>query len=129
MAKDDYEVIVFKILTYLYACLKKGQSVDKKILSPASVCFCKNGEALPETYWHNVLCMMSEEGLIAGLNFIRPWGSGTAICINDITDCRITPTGIRYLSENSQVKNIFNELKEKGDLFVSLAAAVLPFLN
>ena len=129
MAKDDYEVIVFKILTYLYACLKRGQSVDKTILSPTSVCFCKNGASLQETYWHNVLCMMSEEGLIAGLNFTRPWGNGTAICINGITDCRITPTGIRYLSENSQVKNIFNELKEKGDLFVSLAAAVLPFLN
>ena len=129
MAKDDYEVIVFKILTYLYACLKRGQSVDKTILSPTSVCFCKNGASLQETYWHNVLCMMSEEGLIAGLNFTRPWGNGTAICINGITDCRITPTGIRYLSENSQVKNIFNELKEKGDLFVPLAAEVLPFLN
>lgn len=129
MAKDDYEVIVFKILTYLYACLKKGEPIDSKILSPCGACFLKNGVPLPDTYWHNVLCMMTEENLIAGLNFIRPWGSGTPICINDITDCRITPTGIRYLSENSQVKNIFNELKEKGDLFASLAAAVLPFLN
>ena len=28
MAKDDFDVIVFKILSYLYSCLKNGARVD-----------------------------------------------------------------------------------------------------
>lgn len=31
MAKDDYFVVVYKILKYLYECLKKG---EKPALSP-----------------------------------------------------------------------------------------------
>lgn len=30
MAKDDYHVIVFRFLSYLYECLKKGEKVDSK---------------------------------------------------------------------------------------------------
>ena len=39
MAKDDYEVIVFKILTYLYACLKKGEPIDSRFFCPAVSAF------------------------------------------------------------------------------------------
>ena len=28
MTKDDYFVIVYKILTYLYECIKTGQSIN-----------------------------------------------------------------------------------------------------
>lgn len=31
MAKDDYHVIVYQILAYLYQCLKKGEQVNTKI--------------------------------------------------------------------------------------------------
>ena len=32
MAKDDYYVIVYQILAYLYRCLKEGENVDGKML-------------------------------------------------------------------------------------------------
>ena len=32
MAKDDYHVIVYQILAYLYQCLKKGERVEQKNL-------------------------------------------------------------------------------------------------
>ncbi len=28
MAKDDYFVLVYKVLSYLYACLKKGKNIE-----------------------------------------------------------------------------------------------------
>lgn len=33
MAKDDYFVMVYKILSYLYVQLKSGEDVDEKIIS------------------------------------------------------------------------------------------------
>ena len=33
MAKDDYHVIVCKILKYLYACLKAGENAENEKLS------------------------------------------------------------------------------------------------
>ena len=32
MAKDDYHVIVYQILAYLYQCLKKGKKIEEKNL-------------------------------------------------------------------------------------------------
>lgn len=37
MAKDDYYVIVYQILSYLYQCLKKGATVDVSMLSSESL--------------------------------------------------------------------------------------------
>ncbi|WP_263862878.1 YjcQ family protein [Ligilactobacillus salivarius] len=34
MAKDDYYVIVFRVLTYLYNCLKQDEVVDMQKLTP-----------------------------------------------------------------------------------------------
>lgn len=33
MAKDDYHVIVYKMLTYLYAQLKAGKPVNQKMIA------------------------------------------------------------------------------------------------
>ena len=33
MARDDYHVIVYQILSYLYQRLKKGEQVDAKMIS------------------------------------------------------------------------------------------------
>ena len=35
MEKDDYEVLVFKILTYLYAILKRKQVFDNAVFTKA----------------------------------------------------------------------------------------------
>ena len=32
MAKDDYHVIVYQILAYLYTCLKTDEAVDPALL-------------------------------------------------------------------------------------------------
>lgn len=39
MAKDDYGVIIYQILSYLYNCLKKDIKVDKSYLEPQGELF------------------------------------------------------------------------------------------
>ena len=51
MARDDYHVIVYQILAYLYQCLKKGNPVDISMLKPGSL-FLKE---LNEHYWAYII--------------------------------------------------------------------------
>ena len=51
MAKDDYHVIVYQILSYLYECLKNGKDINPKLLQANSTLF--NGEQLDATIVDN----------------------------------------------------------------------------
>lgn len=126
MVKDDYSVIVLKILGYLYGCLKNGKTVNKEELSPYSVLFRIKGEPINEQYWFNVLRMLTEEGLITGLHFKTVWGNDT-ICISEIEECRITPAGIHHLEEHSSMKKAWQVLLDTKDIMVTLLSKVLPF--
>ena len=42
MAKDDYPVLVYQILSYLYQCLKTGKEINPKMLSVDSDYFRVN---------------------------------------------------------------------------------------
>ena len=46
MAKDDYFVLVYKLLRYLYRCLKQGTPADWDLISPNSKDFPVNQEYL-----------------------------------------------------------------------------------
>ncbi|MBO4290168.1 MAG: hypothetical protein J5865_08750 [Lachnospiraceae bacterium] len=126
MAKDDYSVIVLKILGYLYGCLKNGVSVSREDLSPYSMLFRVRGEAINEQYWYNILRMLTEEGLITGLIFKTVWGK-EIVCISDIEDCKITPEGIHYLETHDSMKKAWQVLIETKDIMVTMLAKILPF--
>ena len=55
MARDDYFVIVAKILDYLYRCLKKGVSPDPERLSPDAL-------EINESYWNYIFYNLAEDG-------------------------------------------------------------------
>ena len=44
MARDDYFVIVYQVLKYLYDCLKKGEKPDRRYL-------INDEYSIPENYW------------------------------------------------------------------------------
>ena len=46
MSRDDYFVLVYQILAYLYTCLKEGQQADPDYLKPDSPLLGIN-----EQYW------------------------------------------------------------------------------
>lgn len=119
MAKDDYDVIVYRVLVYLYACMKRKIVFENDTFQKA---VRKNVES--DEYFEDILRMMQEEGLISGLAYTTAWG-GESIMLSDLCDAKITPSGIRYLNENDRMKRIGNMLKEAADIISKLAAIVL----
>lgn len=113
MAKDDYFVIVYKILAYLYARLKKGEPVEAEMLMYDGGLFQINRE-----YWVYIIDNILEQGYIKGLHNVRA-GNGYYIK-EQLSNCSITPKGIDYLCENS--------LLEKAKQFLKDVKEITPFI-
>lgn len=101
MAKDDYFVIAYKLLTVLYVALKNGKAISDDQLKELS-------EGIPFEYWEYILKTLSEEGYIVGVVPISSL-SGDSIKIDNL---QITPKGIEYLQDNSKMQKIKEALKE-----------------
>lgn len=108
MAKDDYFVIVYKILAYLYTQLKSGDPVDPDLLMYDGKMFQIN-----QKYWLYIIVNMLDAGYIKGIS--NPT-SGNGIYIRDqLPFCQITPKGIEYLCDNSfieKAKHFLKDIKE-----------------
>ena len=72
MAKDDYFVLVYKILAYLYTVLKEGRSPDAKMLQYDSTLLGVN-----EPYWAYIMENLQAQGYITGLRSKEHIKSGT----------------------------------------------------
>lgn len=117
MAKDDYDIILCKVLIYFYAILKRkivfdAQEFDKTV---------KKG--IDDNYFTDVLRLAQSEGLITGVKTTKVWG-GSYIMFSDIEDIEITPAGIRHLKENTAAQRALRWLKETADIISPLAALV-----
>lgn len=113
MAKDDYFVLVYKILAYLYTVLKEGRSPDPKMLQHDSRLLGVN-----EMYWTYIMEKLQEQGYITGLTIITPWGGDKMIA--GLECCQITPDGIAYLFEN--------DLLSKAKELLKTSKAMTPFI-
>ena len=109
MAKDDYHVIVYKILAYLYVKLKEGELVDPDFIKPDGHLFQIN-----EKYWEYIIETLLDKGYIRNVSIKKAWGN-TTIIVN-LEDIQITPEGIEYLCENTTLKKAMNYLKEIKDI-------------
>lgn len=119
MAKDDYDVIVYRLLVYLYACLKRKIIYDEITFREA---VRKNVEN--DGYFADILFLMQEEGLIKNIKFVDAWG-GDRIISSSLKDIEITVKGIHYLKDNDKMASIAGTLKAAGDIIAKLAAIVL----
>ena len=116
MAKDDYHVIVYQILSYLYQQLKKGAPVDPEYLRHNGHLF-----EIPESYWIYVMVNLQKDGLIDGITAKeKRYVDGTPhVSILNLDQCQITPRGIEYLSDNSFL--------QKAKEFLKDAMSMMPF--
>ena len=110
MAKDDYYVIVYQILSYLYQCLKKGVEVDEEMLKP------KNLYDINEKYWIYIMEHMQQEGFVEGVDIHQYIGGEKYV---DFSDVQITPAGIGYLLDNN--------LMAKAQKFLKNIKEIIPF--
>ena len=117
MVKDDYDVILCKLLIYLYAIMKR-----KTVYSDVE--FDKTVRRnVNEDYFTDVLRLAREEGLIRGVLTTKVWG-GSYILISSPGDLEITPAGIRYLKENSTAQKALKVIIDTADIFAALASAI-----
>lgn len=106
MAKNDYYVIAYQILAYLYQSLKNGDDIETDMLRPNSRLLQVN-----ERYWSYIIYNLSAEGYIDGVCFV-PLNGQRFPYVAKLDECMITPKGIEYLCENSSIKKAFHYLKE-----------------
>ncbi len=118
MAKDDYDVVLFKILTYLYGCMKRKCIFD---IYEFNAVILK--QSVKEEYLSDILFMATDDGMIKGLKFVNAWG-GNKIIANDLSEMRITSAGIRYLKDNSKMQEVKNYLEEIPGLVADLIRLV-----
>lgn len=110
MAKDDYYVIVAKILVYLYARIKgKNKISSTEYLHPLSEDF-----PIYEEYFNYVLDEMLAHGYIR-MNVIRAWGAG--VVMRDIDGIQITQEGIDFLRENSTIRKIVDTIPMAASIY------------
>ena len=106
MEKDDYFRVVFCILKAAYEYKKAHMRFDEEEISPDVL-------GINEGYRDEILEEMLEEGYIKGIT-VKKYISGSYIsgfeCLN------ITPKGIEYLNENSNMKKVYVTLKETRGL-------------
>lgn len=96
MANDDYFVIVYKILEYLYQCMKAGRRPMPEDLAPNGQMYC-----IPETYWTQIMEELIDQGYVKGIAKV-PTLTGTGIKINP--EAAITMKGVEFLQTNSKVE-------------------------
>ena len=99
MAKNDYFVIVYRFLSYLYECLKNEETVDIKQIQPYSDIF-----PVGYKYLAYIIESLLKEGYIENASVMNTLGNESVI--NLTTRTRITPKGIEYLSENSTMNKV-----------------------
>lgn len=109
MAKDDYFVMVYKLLRYLYQCLKEECTADWDIV-------CPNTKDFPvgEDYFAYLLTHLLADGYIEGIAEVRAIGSHARF--KETTGLAITPKGIAYLDENSTMKRVGEFLGPAGEI-------------
>ncbi len=91
MVKDDYHVIVFRVLKYLYKQLKMGRLPEPDMLRCDSETFQVNA-----LYWRFILISMQEDGFIRGLK--KGDGEPGYDQLEDqLQNLQITTKGIDYL--------------------------------
>ena len=87
MAKDDYFVIVYKILSYLYVKLKSGEDTNPNMITHDSQLLQINRK-----YWDYIMRNLIEDGYIT-CETEKVWGKEL---IYDLKTAEITPILCRF---------------------------------
>jgi hypothetical protein len=114
MSKDDFHVILYKVLSYLYECLKAG-------IAPS----IEEARALADVnsaYWGNALQMMCDSGYVTGI-CRSSYKERKAEEQDWLGTPAITEKGIGHLMENSLMAKAKDLLGDAWPGIVSAAAA------
>lgn len=114
MADNDMDVIIYKILQYMYECMKVGVSPRLEDINYDSPML-----RIPRQYWIQILQEMQASGFVNGFIFIEH-KQNILMHMNDTA--RITLIGQQYLRDNSHMKKARDFL---GESFQSVLSATV----
>ena len=98
MSKNDYFVVVYRLLSYFYKCLQSGETPNLEEFSPDAL-------GINNTYWCNIMDDLVCDGYIRGVDRVDSTLNVKSIVILKL---RIPSKGIEYLQDNS----LMNKAKE-----------------
>ena len=112
MAHDDMHVLMYKVLAYLYSCMKSGREPDSAALKANGPIF----EGVPESYRTKILMTLVERGYVTGIDVDGVDNARFAIPI----DPEITFEGVEFMMENTMMRKALKFLQD--------AKSALPFI-
>lgn len=110
MARDDFFVIAYRILAYLYGCMKAGEKPDPAMISAERL-------GVPAGYRSSVLKNLLRKGYVEGMDEVEVPGFGTLI---DPVEPEITMDGVEFMQENSAIARAKAALKELKEIVPGL---------
>ena len=108
MAKNDYFVMAYKLLRYLYSCLRRGQIPNLNYITHDSKFF-----PVGKAYFDYLIEHLSEAGYIDNV-IVQYMDDTVVVSFNE--SIRITPEGIEYLEDNRKMKKIRRIAKDIREL-------------
>ena len=118
MAKDDMEVIMYKILRYLYVCMKKDIEPKLEDFSWDSKLF-----QIPQNYWCKIIVILVRKGYITGFEIIDYTKDAPVIQTN--RPFEITFEGVQFLEENSRMQKAKEYCAETFNVILSAVLGVI----
>ncbi len=108
MAKDDMHVVIYKILTYLYQCLKEG--VEPNVQQAQKIC------GINPVYWNAVVGECIDCGYIK-VPVKRLFDS-------EYDKLKITLNGVEYLEESKPISRVRQVIGEAFEAVLKSAIEV-----
>ena len=119
MAQDDIEVVMYKILKYLYECMKAGKRPRAE-----DVCYDCQMFTINEKYWYQIMNELIDNGYIKGFSKVITKGGET---IQMLDNAGITLKGRDYMRDNSGMQEAKNIVGKAFEIVLeSIINALLP---
>ena len=107
MASNDMQVLMYKILKYLYECMKLGKEARLEDFSYNSKLF-----DIPKNYWLEIICTLVTHGYIKGFKVYENKYKDVKLYIENDPPFKITYEGVIFLEENSGMKKASEAIAE-----------------
>lgn len=110
MAQNDMYVVMYKILAYLYDCMKRGSDPEDAMWSAQAL-------GIPESYWNAIVEELVDHGFVSGIKVSHFLNGATMV---SALAPRVTMEGVAFAQENSMMG--------KAKAFLQDAKAAIPFI-
>lgn len=113
MAKDDMHVVMYRILAYLYKCLRDGKEPEFALYSHE---FLK----INKRYWTAIMVELVNRGFVSGFELMRSDNETDVVPVVPA----VTMEGVEFLLDNSLMTKARRFIEESKGI-IPLAASIL----